>query len=187
MNWRFHLGAACCAVVLANQSTDAAPLAAAMPPAQAQQAILDAVRQIAPRREERRRYRMALPFGAPLFPPDTDLAAPPQPPSPALAAWLALPAAQRRHDLLLTPDIDYYWPAEGRQYSCQFIIHIAAQGAGAQLTLLQVRPTEYAGKHFQLLGRTGPGRYVKLLPTAPSTSSETELRTFLATALARQQ
>ncbi|MTV36041.1 hypothetical protein GM676_00390 [Duganella radicis] len=173
--------------MLANQSTGAAPLAAAVPPAQAQRAILDAVRQIAPQREERRRYRMALPFGAPLFPPDADLAAPPQPPSPALAAWLALPAAQRRHDLLLTPDIDYYWPAEGRQYSCQFIIHIAAQGTGAQLTLLQVRPTEYAGKHFQLLGRTGPGRYVKLLPTAPSTSSETELRTFLATALARQQ
>jgi hypothetical protein len=168
-----------------------APLVVTMPPQQAQQAILRAVRQLAPRREEHRRYRMALPFGAPLFPPDADFAAPQTTaPStaPALAAWLALSAAQRRYDVLITPDVDYYWNAEGRQYSCQFIIHVQARdGAGSQLALLQVRPTEYAGKRFDLLGRTGPGRYVDLRPAAPSAQTEAELRAFLAAALARPQ
>jgi hypothetical protein len=164
-----------------------APLVVTMPPQQAQQAILQAVRQLAPQREEHRRYRMALPFGAPLFPPDADFAAPPTT-APALAAWLALPAAQRRYDVLITPDVDYHWNAEGRQYSCQFVIHVQARdGAGSQLALLQVRPTEYAGKRFDLLGRTGPGRYVDLRPAAPSAQTEAELRAFLAAALARPQ
>lgn len=163
----------------------AVPLTVSLPPAQAQQAVLSAVRHIAPQQEERRRYRLAIPFGAQLFPPDADLALPPV--APALQAWLALPAAQRQHDLLITPDVDYFWSAEGRQYSCQFLIHIAAHGPGAQLAVLQLRPTEYAGKQFKLLGRTGPGRYMQLLPTTPSADSEAGMHAFLAAALAKQQ
>jgi hypothetical protein len=163
----------------------AAPLAVGMAPTQAQQAVLQAVQQIAPQREERRRYRMALPFGSQLFPPDADLALPPL--APELRAWLALPAAQRQHDVLITPDVDYFWNAEGRQYSCQFLIHITPHGPGAQLAVLQLHPTEYAGKQFKLLGRTGPGRYMKLLPTAPSAESEAGMHAFLAAALAQQQ
>nr|WP_315256773.1 hypothetical protein [uncultured Duganella sp.] len=177
---------ACGGVLISCSTATAGPPAALsvqLPPALAQQAILFAVQHIPPQREEYRRYRMAWPFGAPLFPPDHDLALPPV--AAPLAAWLALPAGQRRHDVLLTPDVDYYWTAEGRQFSCQFILHLEAQGAGTRLAILQVRPTEYAGKHFELLGRTGPGRYVKLLPTAPSPQAEGELRAFLATALAR--
>jgi hypothetical protein len=159
------------------------PLTATMPPPQAQQAILRALRQLAPQREEHRRYRLALPFGAPLFPADSDFAAQPGA-TPALAAWLALPAAQRRHDVLITPDVDYYWNAEGRRYSCQFIIHIqAGDGAGSQLSLLQVRPTINTGKRFDLLGRTGPGRYLDLRPATPSAQTEAELRAFLAATL----
>lgn len=177
---------ACGGVLISCSTATAGPPAALsvqLPPALAQQAILFAVQHIPPQREEHRRYRMALPFGAPLFPPDHDLALPPV--AAPLAAWLALPTGQRRHDVLLTPDVDYYWTAEGRQFSCQFILHLEAQGVGTRLAILQVRPTEYAGKHFELLGRTGPGRYVKLLPTAPSAQAEGELRAFLATALAR--
>lgn len=179
---------ACCGLLLACLGDGAAAqvaLIVPMPPPQAQQAVLRAVRQIAPEREEHRRYRMALPFGAPLFPPDADLATPP--PSAALATWFALPAAQRQHDILLTPDIDYYWPASGRLYSSQFILHITAHSAGAQLTVLPVHPIEYTGKRFELLGRTGPGRYMQLRPTAPSAQAEAELRGFLSAALARQQ
>lgn len=178
--WRWS--AAFCGLL---QAWQAAALTIALPPPEAQQAILRAVRQIAPQMEEHRRYRMALPFGAPLFPPDADLALPPA--TPALSGWTALPAAQRRHDVLITPDVDYYWKAEGRQFSCQFVIHLEADGAGSRLSLLQVRPTEYAGKQFELLGRTGPGRYVKLLPTAPSAQADAELRAFLTSALTRQQ
>jgi hypothetical protein len=162
-----------------------AGLAVAMPPPEAQRQILEAVRQIAPQREAHRRYRLALPFGAPLFPSDDDFAALPL--APKLGAWLALPAATRQNDVLIVPEVDYYWTAEGRQFSCQFLIHIAADGSGSRLALLQVRPTEYAGQHFELLGRVGPGFYMKLLPTTPSARSEAELMAFLAAALARQQ
>lgn len=202
--WKRLLHLACggmlatCAVAAIAAAAPAAPaamLTVPLAPAQAQQAILLAVRQLPPQREEHRRYRLALPFGAPLFPPDEDFAlalaplapAPAPAPAPTLAAWLALSAAKRRHDVLITPDVDYYWSAEGRQFSCQFIIHLEAHGTGTRLVTLQVRPIEYAGKHFALLGRTGPGRYIKLLPSTPSAQSEAELRTFLTTALARQQ
>lgn len=205
--WKRLLHPACggvlatCAAAAIAAAAPAAMLTVPLAPAQAQQAILLAVRQLPPQREEHRRYRLALPFGAPLFPPDDDFAlalappasapasapAPAPAPAPALASWLALSAAQRRHDVLITPDVDYYWSAEGRQFSCQFIIHLEAHGTGTRLVTLQVRPTEYAGKHFELLGRTGPGRYIKLLPTTPSAQSEAELRAFLTTALARQQ
>lgn len=183
--WHRRLRAVCGCMLLAACAANAAPLQLALTPARAQQAIKQAVAQLPPQREEHRRYRMALSFGSPLFPPDSDLATPPV--SAALAAWLSRPASQRQHDVLITPDIDYYWNAEGRQYSCQFLLHIEARGTGAQLTVLQLQSTEYAGKHFQLLGRTGPGRYVTLLPAAPSAQSEAELRAFLATALAGQQ
>jgi hypothetical protein len=189
-NWIRRLGAACCGVLFISPAAlgvTPTPLTVPLTPPQAQQAILRAVQGIAPQREEHRRYRIALPFGAPLFPPDADLAAAPLAPAPALVAWLALPAPQRQHDVLIAPDIDYYWNAEGRQYSCQFIIHVAADGAGSRLTALQVRPTNYAGKRFELLGRTGPGRYMQLQPTTPSASAEADLRRFLAAALAREQ
>jgi len=157
-----------------------------MTPQQAQQTILQAVRRLPAQREEQRRYRMAVPYGAPLFPPDADLALPPA--GPALTAWLQLPAEQRRHDVLITPDVDYYWNAEGRQYACQFIVHLRAAGDGrSQLALLQVRPTVYAGKSFKLLGRTGPGAYQDVRPTTPSAQSAAELRAFLAAALAQPQ
>ena len=163
-----------------------AELTLRLAPQQAQQAILQAVQAIPPQREEHRRYRLALPYGAPLFPPNADLAQPPA--SAALAAWLKLPEDQRRSDVLISPDVDYYWNAEGRQYACQFIVHVRAAGDGrSQLRLLQVRPTIYAGKSFLLLGRTGPGYYRDVRPAAPSAQSAAELRAFLAAALGPAQ
>lgn len=165
----------------------AGELTVPLAPRQAQQAILRAVQHIPAQQEAHRRYRMALPFGAPLFPPDADLALAPS--GDALAAWLRLPAEQRRHDVLIAPDVDYYWNAEGRRFSCQFIVHVqaAADGGGghSQLAVLQLRPTVYAGKSFKLLGRTGPGAYLDLRPAAPSAQSAAELRAFLAAALAQ--
>lgn len=165
---------------------DAALLDVATPAAQVQQAIVGAVAAIPAHAEARRRYRLAFPFGAPLFPPDADFAVPA--PAPGLAAWLALPAAQRRHDVLIVPDADYYWEAEGRRYSCQFVVHVTPRGGGGtHLVLLQVRPTVYAGKRFELFGRTGPGRYLDLRPAVPSAQSGADLRAFLAAALAPGQ
>lgn len=151
-------------------------------PAQVQQLVLRAMQQLAPGGEAHRRYHMTLPFGAPLFPPDTDLALSP---TPALARWLQLPIDARRHDVLIVPDADYYWDAGGAPFSCQFIVHLQAQDAGrTRLTVLQVQPTERHGKKLDLLGRTGPGFYLDIRPAAPAPRASADLLALLAAALA---
>ncbi|MBA5637777.1 hypothetical protein H3H37_12005 [Duganella sp. LX20W] len=154
----------------------------AQAPAQVQQLVLRTLQQLAPGGEARRRYHLALPFGAPLFPPDADLALSP---TPDLARWLQLPADARRHDVLIVPDADYYWDAGGAPFSCQFIVHLQAQGAGrTRLTVLQVQPTERHGKKLDLLGRTGPGFYLDIRPAAPAPKASADLLALLAAALA---
>lgn len=102
----------------------------------AQQAILRSVAQLAPAHPLRRRYRLAIPFGDPLFPPDDTLrTAPGQPQDPALEAWLRLPRSARAHDVLVMPDSDYYWNQEGRDYSAQFIVHLVAGATGCAAAL----------------------------------------------------
>lgn len=169
-------------LVAAAPAAAVSTLDVALPPPQAQQAVLQAVRVIAPEREERRRYRLAVAFGAPLFPQDADFAAA-GPDGSGLANWLALPPTARRHDVLIVPDVDYFWDADGRPYSCQFIVHVETGAGGSRLSLVQAHPIIYAGKRFDLLGRTGPGRYMDLRPAAPSPHAVAELRAFLAAAL----
>ena len=168
-----------------------------------QQAVLRAVAQMPPSHPLRRRYRLAIAFGDALFPPDDNLrAAPGQPQDPALAAWLALPRAERAHDVLITPDADYFWPQDGRDYSARFIVHIAGAGDAsvavperAELPgpasrtgmagdvvfqVLQVHATQRLGRRFHLLGRTGPGYYWELRPAAPSAQAAAGLASFVA-------
>lgn len=155
----------------------------AQSPGQVQQLLLRALQHLAPGSEARRRYHLALPFGAPLFPPDADLALSP---TPELTHWLRLPAEARRHDLLIVPDADYYWDAGGIAFSCQFIVHLQAQGAGrTRLTVLQVQPTERHGRKFDLLGRTGPGFYLDIRPAAPAPQASADLLALLDAALAQ--
>jgi hypothetical protein len=181
------LMALACAVLLAmaplraaNAEPDAITIELAPP--QVQQLVLRAMQQLAPGSEARRRYRLALPFGAPLFPPDADLALSP---TPALARWLQLAADERRHDVLIVPDADYYWNAGGAPFSCQFIVHLQGQDARrTRLTLIQVQPTERHGKKLDLLGRTGPGFYLDIRPAAPAPQASADLLGLLAAALA---
>lgn len=181
--------ARCCALLLALAC--ASPLARGVQqdaivvgqaPAQVQQLVLRAMQGLAPAGEAHRRYHMTLPFGAPLFPPDTDLALSP---TPELARWLQLPADARRHDVLIVPDADYYWDAGGAPFSCQFIVHLQEQGAGrTRLTVLQVHPSERHGKKLDMLGRTGPGFYLDIRPAAPAPQASADLLALLAAALA---
>ncbi|MET3130665.1 hypothetical protein AAKU55_000923 [Oxalobacteraceae bacterium GrIS 1.11] len=174
-------------LALAAARCAAAPaLLVERPAARVQATLLLALNNIAPGQESRRRYRMALPFGAPLFPSDADLAVPPE--APGLALWRQLPPAERRHDVLIVPDADYYWPAEGRQFSCQFIVHLRSLGAGkVSLEPLQVRPTILLGKKWDLLGRTGPGFYLNIQAAPPSAQANAELLGFLAAALSKPE
>lgn len=132
-----------------------------------------------------KRYRMIFTFGAPLFPTDEQIAvdASRRGPLPdGLTAWLKLPPAARRSDLLLLPDVDYFWPADivadGRRplYSTWFILHF--EPLAPMLTMvhvLQINGMVRFGKRFDLLGRTGPGFYWDDRPAPPSARAAREL------------
>lgn len=154
-------------------------------PTDAQQALLAVVAQLPATHPRRRRYRLAIPFGAPLFPPDHLLQPTPgQQADAGLVAWLALPPDQRRHDVLLLPDEDYYWREPGDtagDYSAQWIVHLAEDRvAGTALSIVQAHARRRRGKSFHLLGRTGPGLYWNITPTTPSTAAAATLAADLA-------
>ncbi|WP_256081401.1 hypothetical protein [Massilia sp. YIM B04103] len=156
----------------------------AQPPAHAQAAILRVIAKLPPESPQRRRYRLAVAYGTPLFPADTDLM--PQPGEAAntgIAAWLRLPAARRVHDVLIMPDADYFWHQDGAEYSAQFIVHLEQRGMGSALRVAQAHPTAHYGRKFHLLGRTGPGYYHEIRPIAPSSQAGADLEAFLAAAL----
>jgi hypothetical protein len=164
-----------------------AALALARPAGAVQQALLAAVAQLPPAHPRRRRYRLAVPFAAPLFPPDHLLReAPGLPYDAGLDTWLALPRSQRRLDVLLMPDEDYYWrdPGAGNgasNYTAQFIVHVAPAGATATLlSIVQVHARRRHGKAFDLLGRTGPGWYWDIRPAPASPASAATLAADLA-------
>lgn len=147
-------------------------------PARAQEAILTAVAALSPAHPPGRRYRQAFAYGSPLFPSDGELRG--GPPSAALVQWLALPPAQRAHDLLLVPDVDHYWPQDGVAYSSSFILHLAPdERGGTLLTIFQYQPSILHGRSFKLLGRTGPGFYLDIRPASPSAQAVADLRTWL--------
>lgn len=162
--------------------TVAAVLTVPYPAAQAQELVLKALADQHPGKPDRRRYRMATPYGAPLFPPDSYFND--QPGNGQLARWRALATDQRRYDVLISPDVDFYWTADGKAFACEFIVHVEQGGAGqAQLTILQAHPVVYLGRKFWALGRTGPGWYRELKPAPPSPQATAELRTYLMTIL----
>ncbi|UTY56176.1 hypothetical protein [Massilia sp. erpn] len=164
--------------------SQAAEVTLAQPPAAAQAAILRVIAELPPQVPLRRRYRLAVAYGAPLFPADADLA--PQPGEPAnldIAAWLRLPTARRAHDVLITPDADYFWHQDGTEYSAQFIVHLEQRGMGSALSIAQAHPTALYGRKFHLLGRTGPGYYQDIRPIAPSSQAGADLAAWLAVAL----
>jgi hypothetical protein len=145
---------------------------------QIQQTLLTAVAQLPASHPRRQRYRLAIPFGAALFPPDDLLGEPAgQPQDPALSGWLALPRVQRLYDVLILPDEDYYWRDGGTDYTAQFIVHPAPAGnaAGVTLTVLQVHARRRYGKTFHWLGRAGPGFYWDIRPAAPSPAAAATL------------
>lgn len=165
------------------------PVAVTLPlaPAAARQALAAAIEQLPDRHPRRRRYRLAVLFESPLFPPDHLLrAAPGQPEDASLAIWLALPRDQRRHDVLLMPDEDYYWRDGGTggtatgEYAAQFIVHMEGAAGGTALSIVQVHARRRHGKTFLLLGRAGPGFYWDIRPALPSPASAAVLADDLA-------
>jgi hypothetical protein len=161
-----------------SHASATAEVSTPLTPERAQQAILSAVAALSPAHPPGRRYRQAFAYGSPLFPGDGELRG--GPPSAALAHWLALPPAQRAHDLLIVPDVDHYWPQDGAAYSTRFVLHLAPDGrGGTSLTIFQYQPTILHGRSFKLLGRTGPGFYLDIRPAPPSAQAVADLRAWL--------
>jgi hypothetical protein len=173
---------ACCAGSYASPSfpSEAMPaLHVTLAPERVPPAILAALARLPSGDPLARRYRQAYAFSHPLFPPDAELRG--EMPAPALSAWLALPPAQRRHDVVILPAADHYWRQDGNDYRATFIVHVApAAGGGSDLSIVQYGARTLHGKAFRLLGRTGPGRYLDIRPTAPSPAAAAELAAWLA-------
>lgn len=162
-----------------SPSNGVARLHVAVTPERAAAAIVAAVARLPAGAPLARRYRQAYDFSHPLFPPDAELRG--ETPQPALSAWLALPPAQRRHDVVILPATDHFWRQDGNDYRAAFIVHVApAAGGGSDMTIVQYGARTLHGKSFQLLGRTGPGRYLDIRPAAPSPAAASELAAWLA-------
>lgn len=138
---------------------------------------------------ERRRYRLVFNFGDPLFPPATDIAENAQQRGALgeIVGWLQLPTTAKSRDLLITPDVDYFWPVDyyaGSQrvgFSTAFILHFAQSGpTSSTIDILQINSFVRLGKHFDLLGRTGPKFYWDDRAAAPSPQAARDLATLLA-------
>lgn len=176
----------CCAApaaaatdILMASVPPAARVHTALPPERAAAAILAGIGRLPPGEPLARRYRQAYGMAHPLFPPDAELRG--ETPLAALSAWLALPPALRRHDLVVLPASDHYWRQDGNDYRATFIVHVAlAPGGGSDLAVLQYGARTLHGKSFRLLGRTGPGRYLDIRPAAPSAAAAAELAAWLA-------
>lgn len=133
----------------------------------------------------RRRYHLFIEFGAPLFPPDEQIAMDAASRGglhSGLERWLHHSPAGRRFDLLVLPDVDYFWPADiqvGRHrplYSTAFILHLEPSAEGKTFVhVLQINGMARFGKKFDLLGRTGPKYYWDDRPAPPSPQAAREL------------
>lgn len=140
-----------------------------------------------------RRYRTVATFGSPLFPSDAELAQF-EPTSPSLQSWLQIPAAERRHDLLIRPDEDYYWMGDymraGKpvEFAAEFIVHLSpVAGEKSRVSVIQIRSRVRLGKTFDLTGRAGPGFYWNIEAVAPSPMATADLTDFLAGAFTGQK
>jgi hypothetical protein len=138
----------------------------------------------------RRRYRLMIEFGAPLFPPDEQIevdAVRRGGLGADLHRWLHLSPELRRFDLLVLPDVDYFWPAgiqpRGHHppYSAAFILHMEPTAEGkTAVHVLQINSMARFGKKFDLLGRTGPKFYWDDRPVPPSPQAARDLIGHLA-------
>jgi hypothetical protein len=158
----------------------------ALPPAQARQAIVAAVAALPAGDPLHRRYRGTEVRGDPFFADDGLLLGSRD--AAWLAPWLALPEAQRTHDVRIHPDIDYHWPQDGQLYSAHFILHLAPrEGGGTAIAIFQHDITTLHGKRFRMLGRAGPGFYTDIRPAAPSPAARAELARWLAGVVRRAE
>lgn len=166
------------------------------PAHQTREIILQAFHRIAGSNGLKNRYRMVYKMDSPLFPSDdafvgvqpSDVSRPePRP----LQDWLKILRLDRKLDLYVVPNEDFYWESDYRlnkkpvAFSAEFILNFVSIGESkTKIYLIQKGAHIRAGKKFDLLGRTGPGRYWDIRPVAPSPRAATELAAFLKAALA---
>ena len=134
------------------------------------------------------------PFGAhvagdPIFPPDHQLEFS-SGGAQDVAAYVAIPLAERIDDLYLFDPIGTFWNSEYEAngaplpFHCNFVVHLASHGpAQTEISVLEHAPTVNAGRRFFLLGHEGPGFYADLQSVQPTNRERDALLRLILTQL----
>lgn len=96
-------------------------LVTGLTPAQIQKHLTGSLSRLPP--VKARQFQFVRPFQDPLFPPDDSWRFGFYPTDPAFTTWLKLSSADRAFDLLIQPEMDYYWKHNGLSYRVNYIVH----------------------------------------------------------------
>jgi hypothetical protein len=102
--------------------------------------------------------------------------------NPALAAYVALPAEDRRWDFYFNDPLDRYWLSEYRadgrpvKFRSDFLLHLGTDGTGGtRAEAVEYLPEVWLGSKFLLLGHKGPGSYRDIRFVGPTDQDRREL------------
>jgi hypothetical protein len=102
--------------------------------------------------------------------------------NPALGAYAAADAAERRRDFFLSDLSDeyrpseYFWRGRPAPFQTDFIVRLQpAAAGGTRLEIVEYRPRVRLGKRFDLRGHHGPGFYCDIRFVAPTVRDRREL------------
>src|SRR4029079_19292885 len=83
--------------------------------------------------------------------------------NPGLAAYVELPAEDRRWDFYFNDPLDRYWLSEyemeGKpvRFRSDFLLHLGAEGGRTRAEAIEYLPQVWLGDVFKALGHHGPG------------------------------
>lgn len=110
--------------------------------------------------------------------------------NPGLAAYVELPAEDRRWDFYLNDPLDRYWLSEHEmagkpvRFRCDFLLHLGEEGGGTRAEAIEYLPQVWLGDTFQFLGHHGPGTYRDIRFVGPTDRDRSELLRRVAAAVA---
>jgi len=112
----------------------------------------------------------------------------------SLRDWLAMPDKERNYDLLIEPDVDYYWFSDyfngGKpvEYTASFILHLTPlSSVKTKVFIMQTHVFIRLGESFGLSREGALGMSEDIQFVDPSPQAATDLVDFLASAFANQQ
>jgi hypothetical protein len=101
--------------------------------------------------------------------------------NPGLAAYVELPAADRRRDFYFNDPLDRYWLSEytmgdkPAKFRSEFLLHLEEEGGGTRAEAIEYLPRVWLGNTFKVLGHHGPGTYHNIRFVGPTDRDRSEL------------